>query len=607
MNFTVHSFRCCLLLLSCLLLWSSTAQAQWVSADAPPAPASVEDIIEAHNISDAPGGAYLVVQAGQVIKQGYFGKASLEHDIAISENSRFNVASVSKQFTAFAVMQLHKAGKLNLDASVRTYLPEMAALNDQITVRHLLHHTSGLKDDLGMLSLAGWRHEDLISNSDVLNVFRSQSELAAVPGQRYSYSNTNYSLLASIVSRVTGQTFASWTHENIFQPLNMLNSGFVDSPETIIPDRTTSYEAVENQYKRKVNTWHNVGPGGLYTTAGDLGKWVMHLMHDATNSPSILTQMSKRGLLSNGVAVDYAYGLVPGNLHGLPTIGHGGASPGNQSNITIFPEQDLAIIVLGNRSGDTFIAGRIAADIAALYLVDEIPDQPVASANRRAIMITSEDLASTPEGSYPADPATYDQLAGTYQLADAERFQNDLLLARPLIVSTDGERLLLAFGEPPGIPLAPIAEDRFRVIRMNFEVTFQRNTAGQPFGLIFHITEDSIGDEPPQDLYATRQNTEQLKPETLQAYAGLYYSQEIETTYKVSIDSEGQLQIFHPRHGLIPLQFLAPDEFLADTHIFTNVSFKRNAAGQPSEVRLRGFSWESSIVLQRIDVPGSTE
>ena len=263
----------------------------------------------------------------------------------------------------------------------------------------------------------------------------------------------------------------------------------------------------------------------------------------------------------------------------------------------------MAVIVLGNRSGDAFIAGRVTADIASFYLAEEIQRQPAASSNRRAIMITTEDLASNPAGSYPADPATYSQLAGTYQLAEAERFKDDLLLARPLIVSTDGERLLLAFGEPPGIPLAPVDEDRFRVIRMNFEISFQRNASGEPFGLVFHITEDSIGDEPPQDLQATKQNTARLKPDMLQDYAGLYYSPEIETTYKISTGPDSQLQIFHPRHGLIPLRFLAPDEFLADTHIFTNVSFKRDAQGKPAEVRLRGYSWASSIVLHRIEVP----
>jgi len=589
------------LLLFCILSTRTEALAQWISDDSAP-PTSVDEIMDAHRENDAPGAAYAIVRSGKIVDSGYFGNANLEHQVNINSSTRFYAASVSKQFTAYAMLKLADEGLVDLDKPINRYLPELSKLPEQITLRHLIHHTSGLKDDLGMLALAGWRHEDMFLSEDVLNVFRGQDELTSMPGERYTYSNTNYSLLAHVLSRVTGQSFSEWTQTNIFDALDMNHSGFVDSPEIITPNRASNYEKSDDKYKRRSSSWYHVGAGGLYTSAEDMAKWSAHMMNKSTNGSSILERMSERGRLKDGNTTDYAYGLVHGTQHGLPIINHGGSSPGNQSSITFFPENDLAIVIFSNQSGGPLIAGRIAADIAALYLAEEIEAQAATAQPRRMLMITTEDLASTPEGSYPADPATYSTYTGTFQLEEADRFKDDLLLARPLIVSQDGDRLLLSFGEPPGIPLAPIGEHRFRVIKMNFEVTFQIGTNGKSHGLIFHITEDSFGDEPVEDLYAYKQNIEELTPSALKEYTGLYYSPEIETVYRFSMGEDNQLQVFHPRHGLIPLRYLGPNEFLADTHIFTNVSFSRNASGLPERVRLRGYSWGSNITLQRLDV-----
>ena len=588
-------------LLLSLIISPQSIHAQWITDDAPPPPTSIEDILQKYNFDNEPGAAVAVIQNGEVVHTEVFGKSSLEHNLDLNASSRFQLASISKQFTAYAILQLADKGRLDLDAAVRQYLPELTGMADNITVRNLLHHTSGLKDDLGMLSLAGWRHEDLFTNEDVINVYRKQTEVDFTPGERYQYSNANYSLLASIISRVTDQPFADWVTENIFIPVGMQYSSVVDSPGLIVPHQASHYEEMEDGFKRKMHTWYQVGPGGIATTIEDMVDWVSYLMNREKNALTMLSRMSERGKTTDGSMIDYAYGLVHGQMHGLPSIGHGGSSPGTQSNMVIFPEQDFAVVVLSNRSGERFSAGQLSSEIASFYLADAISAQASnVPPQGNMIMITTEDLASTPEGSYAANPDEYHHYAGSYVLADAERFEDNLLLRRPLLIADDGGRLTIAFGEPPGIPLIPIAENRFKVLRLGFEISFERGSDGEAYALVFHITEDAIGDGPTEDLYARKQQTEQLTPDALTEYAGHFYSEEIETLYRFSTTQVGKLQIFHPRHGLIPLDYLAPDEFLADTHIFTNVSFKRDPDGEISGVRLRGYSWGSSILLRKV-------
>ena len=592
----LHTIRHRLIVLfgSALLLLSAPAEAQWVSADAPTAapPERVEDILARYERTDTPGAAVAVVVDGELAYTNAFGLSDLEHGTEATPESAFYVASLAKQVTAFAIAMLADQGQLSLDADIRTYLPEVPDFSETITVRHLVHHTSGLRDAYGMLALAGWRSGDPITTEDILRVVSRFESLDQTPGDLHLYSNTNYTLLAEIVARVTGQPFADWVEAHLFRPLGMARTRFVADPETLVPNRVTNYAPLEGGgFARQPAVLYDIGPGGLYSTAPDLAAWTQNLMTGRVGGEAVIREIREVGVLNDGTESEYAFGLGVGDHNGLMTLGHGGSAPGTQSTLRVYPAQRFAVIVLSNAGGTLVPAFDLSREIASFYLRDQMQEVVLApSGGRRAVMITTEDLAATPVGSYEADPSTYDRYEGTYLTGSGD------LLGR-LIVSRDGDRLLLAMREPPGIPLAPTGEHQFLIPQLNFGVTFHVDPAGDAESLTLNLP--GRGGESPQALTGVRQDREPPTIEELQTYAGTYYSAELDTFYRVSAEA-GHLVVRHQRHGSIPLRYLAPDEFLADTRVFTSVSFGRDESGRVAEVYLTGYSWSSGATLKRI-------
>lgn len=201
--------------------------------------------------AESPGVAIAVQQKGKIIYSEGFGYANLEYDVKNTPTTVFHIASVSKQFTAFAIAMLADQGKLSLDDDIRKYLPEMPDFGYVITINHLVHHTSGLRDQWNLLMMAGWRLDDVITQKQIMRVISRQKELNFKPGDEMVYCNTGFTLMAEIVSRVTGESFADWTKKNIFDPLGMKNTLFYDDHEKIVKNRAYSYYASPAGFKKR--------------------------------------------------------------------------------------------------------------------------------------------------------------------------------------------------------------------------------------------------------------------------------------------------------------------------------------------------------------------
>lgn len=184
----------------------------------------VDKLFTEWNKPDSPGAALAVIKDGSVIYKNGYGSANLEYNIPITPSTIFHVASVSKQFTAFAVVMLADQGKLSLDDDIRKHLPEIPDFGKTVTIQHLVHHISGMRDQWELLAMAGWRLDDVITKEHILTMVRHQRELNFNPGDEHMYCNTGYTLLAEIVERVTGQSFSEWTKANLFKPLGMVNT-----------------------------------------------------------------------------------------------------------------------------------------------------------------------------------------------------------------------------------------------------------------------------------------------------------------------------------------------------------------------------------------------
>lgn len=362
--------------------------------------AEVDQLFAEWNRSDSPGAALAIVKDDEIIyKQGY-GTANLEYDIPITATTIFDIASVSKQFAAFAIATLSHERKLSLDDDIRTYLPDVPDFGNTITIRHLLHHTSGLRDWVQSLVIAGDLMDDVISFKHILKMARHQKALNFEPGSEFLYTNTGYNLLAEIVERVTGDTFREWTDTHIFKPLGMTNSHFHDDYEMILKNRAYSYQTDENGgFKHAVNNTTALGSSSLYSTVEDLAKWILNFDDTRIGEQTVIEQMHQRGVLNNGEQIDYAFGLNIGEYRGLKTVGHSGSWRGFRSHLIRFPDQKFGIVILCNL--DTFNPLSLAEKVADLYLADLIT--PVDA--------SESEKASESDAGIKSEPLSPEQLA----------------------------------------------------------------------------------------------------------------------------------------------------------------------------------------------------
>jgi CubicO group peptidase (beta-lactamase class C family) len=342
--------------------------------------------------ADAPGAALAVIQNGEVVYKRGYGMANLEYAVPITPTTIFHAASLSKQFTSFAINLLALEGKLSLDDELHTYFPDFGDFGSPITLRNLRHHTSGLRDQWDLLQLAGWRMEDVITEQDILDLARKQQDLNFDPGSEYLYCNTAYTLLAVIVKRVSGMTFREFTQDRIFTPLGMTNTHFHDDHRTIVPNRAYSYapREVGEGFENSILSFANVGTTSLFTSVEDLARWDQNSYDARVGGVEAGALLHERFMLNDGTTIGYAAGLMIGEYRGLKTVGHSGADAGYRAHIVRFPEERFTVIILANR-GDAN-PGALSYKIADLYLADRLgvaplepPAQPAASKNEKQI------------------------------------------------------------------------------------------------------------------------------------------------------------------------------------------------------------------------------
>ncbi len=409
--------------------------------------------------SDSPGCALAVVEDGQIVCKKDYGMANLELDVPITPESVFYTGSVSKQFVAFCVALLAEQGKLSLDDDIRKHLPEMPDYGSQITVRHLIHHTGGIRDYLELEDIAGipfgTYHEQ-----DALNLIFRQKELNFKPGEENSYSNSGYFLLGVIVKRVSGKSLREFAHENIFKPLNMKNSRFHDNYTELIAKRAAGYyDRGEGEYRNFISTFDCVGSGGLFTSVEDLFLWDQNFYNPKAGGESVIDLMHTPGFLKDGTKLDYAFGLVMGEYRGLRIVEHGGSLGGYRADLLRFPDQRFSVILLSNSS--SFNPSRLARQVADIYLADEFeedkPKPPKRSTQKREAIDIPEEKLMEYEG----------------------QFYSEEILAGFEIALREGHLYMRRDGDL-AVPLQAVSNDKFRV--RGWTIRFIRDAKGQISG-----------------------------------------------------------------------------------------------------------------------------
>jgi CubicO group peptidase (beta-lactamase class C family) len=330
--------------------------------------ARVDSVFAVMSGLEGPGAAVAVVKDGRIVLERGYGSAQLEYGIPITPQTVFHVASVSKQFATLAIVLLAQEGRLSLDDDIRRHLPELHDFGSTIKIRHLVHHTSGIRDQWELLMMAGWRLDDVITRDQIMAMMRRQRELNFEPGSEYLYSNMGYTLLAEIIERASGRTFGEYLEERIFRPLGMNATHVHNDHERVVPNRAYSYRpgAGGDGWRNSVLSYANQGATSLFTTAGDLARWLVNFETAQVGGAAAIAQMRERGVLNNGDTIAYAFAISRSDYRGRTAWSHSGADAGYRSMVIHFPEERLGVVVLSNAANAN--PGRAAQAIVDVYL-----------------------------------------------------------------------------------------------------------------------------------------------------------------------------------------------------------------------------------------------
>jgi len=344
--------------------------------------AALTTLIKEFVPENGPGLAVQIMRGDNLLYVKGFGKANVEHDISFTPSTVSDLGSVAKQFTAFAIALLVDEGKLDLDAGLRTFFPEAPDFGNPVTVRHMVHHTSGLREIYSMKAMAG-NPRSGISQFEAQELLEYSEELNFEPGERWLYCNTSYMLLADIVEQVSGMSFEAFMQERIFQPLGMKDTYIMDVQGETFPDRADSYREDDTYgWIQVYDVSSAYGQGGIYASLHDLSKWVSNFRSRQIGSDAVHELVRTPGTLNDGKSTGYGFGLFVEDWRGVPRLSHGGSSAGYRSYIAYFPDQELQIITKGNWSGMNS-AGIVNA--LAEKLLGEALDPPVSRERTREV------------------------------------------------------------------------------------------------------------------------------------------------------------------------------------------------------------------------------
>lgn len=350
----------------CLLLTTTTASAQT------PDRAAVDSLMAAWNGTDRPGVAVAYFEGGEPVFQGAWGMADLQNGVAWRVDTVSDLGSVSKQFIGFAMILLAEEGKLSLEHDIRTYLPHLPDFGATITIDDLIYHRSGLREVYETLAMINWRPGDGLFQEHAQTLVMHQDELQFEPGSRYLYNNTEYMLMADIVEVVTGAEFHDWMRHRIFQPLGMEHTTIMVRQGQVIPGAATSYERDPQGYWNAVYDNSTVqGAGGIYSTVGDLGKWMRNFAEHTVGSATSVETLTTNGVLSSGEPMAYARGIIVDEIRGQRVWSHNGASAGYRSQLIYLPDVDRGLAILAATPSIQVPVG----ELVNLFMGDVLDDE----------------------------------------------------------------------------------------------------------------------------------------------------------------------------------------------------------------------------------------
>lgn len=474
-------------------------------------PATTKEIDKLFSEWDKPGSpgfSLAIVSHGRIVyKQGY-GMASLEHGVRISTKSVFDIGSTSKQFVAFCLAILEKKRKLSLEDSVQKYIPELRKYKYPVTIRHLIHHTGGVRDYLTLMELAGMRFENEYPDEEIIGLIARQKELNFKPGEEFLYSNSGYLLLGEIVKRVSGKSLRDFADKNIFSPLGMRNTHFHDDFTEIIKNKAMGYSTAGGMFKVDSSLFDVVGDGGVNTTVEDLFLWDQNFYRNrlAGGGQGLIKTIMTPGTLNSGRVLNYAYGLFVNDYRGVKMVSHGGAWVGYRSELIRLPQKSLSVICLSNlaQTAPTRLAKQVV-DICLNKDLTGLATSPEHGVKHKVGMPAGEMKNKT----------------GFYYNNESESF---------LEISIKSKKMFLKDDEST-YPLAPVGPCCYAVPSGSREIRFVKSSAKT-----LHI---AMKKQNVRSGIYQKISPQTIPADKLRALSGEYYCDELGVAYKVTMAEGG--------------------------------------------------------------------
>lgn len=510
---------------------------------------AIDNIFIEWNKPNHPGGVVGVRKGGDNVFLKAYGMASLDYLVPNQTSTIFNIASVSKQFTAMGILLLERDGKLSVDDKISKYIPNLSEIGEKITIRHMLHHTSGIRSFHELLFYAGWRGNDLRTNEDIYRLMERQEDLNFEPGAEYMYCNTGYIYMAYIIEQLTETPFPEWMRQNVFLPLGMKYTYVEADPSNVVPQNATSYyDRSDGVFQRSIDYWGYYGSGNIHATVEDLLIWGENFYRPKEGWEALFKRLETTDLFNDGKPNDYAFGVTVGEVKGKKTIAHGGSIGGFRSNFVVIPDEETVITILtnfnrANPGGRTFQLFDIITETDENAVAQTREEPPFMNLSLKALKVF-ENYYWNPVDKY----------------------------LRRIYVKND--TLMYWRGENNESKLVPVGKKEFIMLGTggNFRVLFEGS--GDNMKMIFRQEDGSL-------IYADRFVQSDPTNTELKSYAGKYYSRELDVYYEFHW-KEDQLFWYHQRRGFgeitrVKKDVLNTGEFIAE--------FNRDSSGNVIGVR----------------------
>jgi CubicO group peptidase (beta-lactamase class C family) len=512
------------------------------------------------NNTYSPGCTVGIVRNDSLIFSKGYGMANLEYDIKNEPATIYHMASVSKQFTAYSIVLLAKQGKLQLDDDIHKYLSWFPDLKEKITIRNLLNHTSGIRDQWQLLAIAGTRLDDVITQDQIVKVLSKQQSLNFKPGEKYSYSNSGYTMLAEIVKSVTGQTLRQFTDSAIFKPLGMTNTHFHDDCTEIEKNRSYSYDRKDSiHFTNSILSYSNAGATSLFTNVNDMSKWVMNFYNTKVGDQQDLNTLTTHGILNSSKELSYAMGIVSDKYKGWRQYSHSGGDAGYRTYVSVFPDLKMGFMVFSNL-GDVDPSN-------PLYKMVDLFIKDTAAKKETAKTAQRDSTAAILK-----DTLSLKKFLGTYIDEGGLPFSFDI----------QNKKLYYHIYNQNNI-LIKESKDTFTILSAP-EIKFIFSIKGK----------DTLADiiTPDRNYYLkkyvsdTTQNDAILKP-----YTGVYYCPELDCKYGIVLNDH-RLELTNSKYNNVKLTLVNKDHLINDYWWINHLLITRNSNGN-----ITGFEINSDRIM----------